>query len=305
VLQTLSFALSVAYENETDSGEREAILRLIDSLFKSTPPSAVAEYCASIAIYHVNYFGDRATPGSLGLMGDMANHILIERKGRFSVGSEQRIENFNIIGTYGRALHRNGALLSRNMFEPGRKAVLQYAIDALDRTKKARDFDHYKYIAENIGLLGVLIEPEGVLDVITCLLEDVGALHNLDQRVDFPFSAEQRDEVEGVLLQSLANIRVLYKQQIDRYIQEILEDPKIYSAVTLQVKPEFNLATFYSWTVEHLMFRLLTRYYEPLGREALEAIRRGCAEKTPVACMTAALRHMIARLPDFVGPDAA
>ena len=72
-------------------------------------------------------------------------------------------------------------------------------------------------------------------------------------------------------MQSLANIRVLYRQQVDKYLLEVLESPELYAEIANERTPDFRLSFFFSWSFEQLMFRCLVFHYETMGHEILEA----------------------------------
>ena len=74
---------------------------------------------------------------SMMLMGELTSSILTTRQGVFQIAGEEK--NFNIIGTYGRALRRNGDLIS-NYDKTGQTVrALQYAIAALESAKEKSD----------------------------------------------------------------------------------------------------------------------------------------------------------------------
>jgi hypothetical protein len=296
VLQMTTFAMSVAWERAWERARPEDAtlsLLLMRELFKSGDP--VSEYCSSLAVYHVNVFGKHATPETLDLMAEMAAHILSERKGVFTLG--RRIYDFNIIGTYGRALHKNRFAFGDRAGDA--RAPLQYAIDALRQAKDHKDEQFYLYICENIGLLGVLIDPEGVFDVIMEILFDVGEIKRSEDDPDtVPFPADVLAKARITVLQSLANMRVLHTQAVDRYLFEELESDHLYGEVVLS-KPKFRLATFYSWTFERLMFRVLTEYREEIGIPILQGFMQGACQKSARDCVRVIVRRVLHRVKDM------
>jgi len=304
VFQMLSFALSARHERATTAAERAEALRSIEAIYESTPTHDTAEYCASIAMYHINYFGNRelVTEETLKIMGHMAGDILLRHKGQLSIDSDvpgqaPEQKNFNIIGTYGRALWQNGEKLGQTREARLSSRALKYAVDALEDAKRRRDFDYYQYVCDNIGLLGVLIEPQQVLEVVAHVLRDVALLESQRETCfePLPFPDDQREKLRNIAINSLANIRVLYKQEVDAFLLEDLEKPDLHARVAV-APAEFKLSDFYSWTFEQLMFRLLTSYYEPVGRLAMTTIREAVKKPSARSCLTAAVRKMISDL---------
>ncbi len=295
VLQMLTFALSACYERLAAAGAAAECLSLLEGLFFADGAPATAQYCAALALYHVNYFGAHATRESLDLMGRMADLILRQHKGVFEFGGE--VQNFNIIGTYGRALLKNAPLLDDGAAAGMRKRPLQYAIDALAQAKTDCDFSYYLYVCENVGLLGVLIEPGHVLEVISQILADIGEIEQDDGRRETScFDGEQTNAARERVLRSLANIRVLYRQEVDKYLLEELESAKLYGEVANNLVPEFSIETFHSWAFEQLMFRFLTRYHDAVGRDLLKAFYDGVASRSVGGCLEVIVGRVVQRL---------
>src|SRR5215472_1848019 len=113
----LTFVLSVNYERARTPEARAKALALARDLFYTEPRSPIAEYCASLALYHINVFGSNGTQDSMDLMGRMADSILSERQGHLTICG--KVQTFNIIGTYGRALHQH----VKSKDEPGSSAM--------------------------------------------------------------------------------------------------------------------------------------------------------------------------------------
>jgi len=281
VLQMTAFALSVAWERAAPS-DSALCLKLIRDLFHSGDD--VAQYCSSLAVYHINVFGERSTQDTLDLMGEMAEEILSERKGVFQLREEKGSEpySFNIIGTYGKALYRNRLL------------PLRFALNALKRARDDKDWELYLYVCRNIGLLGVLIDPENVFDIITEMLDDVGGIARSKEN-RCTFSAAHVKTVRDIVLQSLANMRVLHRELVDRYLLEDLSSETLYFEVS-QETPDFRLATFYSWTFEQLMFRVLTKYREEIGRHIMEAFIAGARQRSARDCVMEIVRQVLFRV---------
>jgi hypothetical protein len=294
VIQMLTFALSVAWELAKTPEDSALCLDMLSGMFDSGEP--IAEYCSSLAMYHINFFGDRATKDTMELMARMAAHILSVRHGEFELGSTTY--NFNIIGTYGRSLHKNGHLVKGA--EGSSQAALQYAIVALKEAKRIQDERFYLYICENIGLLGVLIAPESVFTVITEILIDVGAAGRRedDRPREEPqsFSPAFLSKAKETVLQSLANIRVLYRQEVDRYLFDALESPELYDDVANQRVPEFRLATFFSWAFEQLMFRMLTKHRKEIGIDIVRVFQVGSRQATAGDCVKEGVAEILSLL---------
>jgi hypothetical protein len=263
----LTFVLSVQYERAGTAEARAKTLDLARDLFFEEPRSPIAEYCASLALYHINYFGSHATPESMDLMGRMADAILAERQGHLQLSGKNH--NFNIIGTYGRALHRQGQDTTRSgSHEP---SAMQYVLTSLEAAKDTQNPKYYSYICEEVGLLGVLVEPKYVFKVFTAILKDLRALEEHSYSDDLPFLPEEVEKLTDTILQSLANIRVLHRQQVDKYLLEELENAEIYADVATKRDPDFRLSFFVSWAFEQLMFRALVFYYEEMGKDLLKS----------------------------------
>jgi TIR domain len=293
ILEFLTLALSAFYERQAALDAGAECLSLLKELFEEEGATATDQYCASLALYHINYFGEHASRQTMELMGQMASRILRERKGVFTLGKEHH--NFNIIGTYGRALHRSGHLLEDGL--AGGRRALHFAIEALEQAKEARDFKYYLYICENVGLLGVLIEPAQVFSVFTEILSDVKEISTEGQSRELVvFSPQQIGVARNQVLKSLANIRVLYRQEVDKYLLEELEAPALYAEVANRLTAEFSLETFYSWTFEQLTFRVLTRYRDQIGKKVLNAFREGMYSGSVGACLEIIVSRVLDRL---------
>ncbi len=295
VLEMLTLSLSAFYERQAAAGGGGGeCLSLLADLFDEKGATATAQYAASLAVYHINYFGEHASVQSMELMERMARSILRERKGELSLGGETH--NFNIIGTFGRALYKNGHLLDEGARGTNRRA-LQFAIDALQQAREENDFAYYLYVCENVGLLGVLIEPAQVFAVFSQVLSDVGAISREGlSREAVPFSPEKVSQARDRVLRSLANIRVLYRQEVDKYLLDELESTDLHAEVANRLTADFSLETFYSWSFEQLMFRLLTKYYEQMGREVLEAFVEGASEGSSASCLQIIVSRVVERL---------
>ena len=105
--------------------------------------------------------------------------------------------------------------------------ALGYARAALDHAKTSQDREHYLYLCRNLGLLGVLIQPTDVLDVLAHVLTQLKATG----KEGLAFSEETKAEIREVVVESLANIRVLYRKEIDGYLLDALDDSRLYAEV--------------------------------------------------------------------------
>jgi hypothetical protein len=266
-VQMLTFVVSVNYERAATVQARARALDLASKLFYEEPRTPIAEYCASLALYHINYFGSNATEDSMALMGRMADSILAEREGHLDISGKRH--NFNIIGTYGRALHKfGGAVDGSGSSDP---SAMRYVLTSLQAARETKNSDFYAYICGEVGLLGILVEPRYLFDVFTSILKDLRTLEEKTFSDELPFQPERVEKLTDTILQSLANIRVLYRQQVDKYLLEVLESPVIYADVAMKRDPDFQLSFFVSWAFEQLMFRTLVYYYDEMGKELLKA----------------------------------
>jgi hypothetical protein len=291
VLLAVTLAFSRRYECAAGESERAAVLDLCDSIFRTG--STTAEYCTSLALYHINYFGSFATLDSMNRFTEMTGTILRTRKGRFQLAGIER--NYNVIGTYGRASVRNQHLLHERPEQLLRKRPLQFAIDALTEAKQSLDFEYYAFICEDIGLLGVLIEPHEVFAVINYILVDLGRIVEEGQPRQCPFGAARATELLSTVLQSLANIRVLYTEETDRFLLDSLDAPDLYAEVVRKT-PKFKLAVFLSWTFEHLLFLMVTRGYDKVGKEMLDAVREAIGKPTAEKFLVSIIRRMLIQI---------
>ncbi|MGB6687504.1 MAG: TIR domain-containing protein [Terracidiphilus sp.] len=290
-VQMLTFVVSVHYERAATDEDRAKALRLARDLFYEEPRSPIAEYCASLALYHINYFGSNATQESMDLMGRMADSILAERQGHLHLSGKRH--NFNIIGTYGRALHKHGRAAS-GPSAPGPSAM-QYVLNSLQLAKETQNPAFYSYICKEIGLLGVLVEPRYLFDVFTAILTDLRALDEHSYSDELPFQPDEVEKLTNTILQSLANIRVLYRQQVDKYLLEVLEKPEIYADVATKRDPEFQLSFFISWAFEQLMFRALVYYYDEMGKDLLQSFLDSMRCRSCAQCVRTVLSAVVRR----------
>jgi hypothetical protein len=287
-IELLTFTLSTAYERAQSPEERSQILAFIDHAFFDEPRSPLAEYAASLSIYHINCFGRKSTEASMELMGRIATDILSKRKGRLLISDKEH--NFNIIGTFGRAQHMHPVTTSELAADHGE---MKFAFSALEQAVAPPDSEYYMYICENLGLLGTLVEPRYLFDVFSKILRDVGALGVMPEaRALLPFSTETIVGARNKILDSLANIRVLYRQQVDKYLLETLESPELYSEIANERAPSFRLSFFFSWSFEQLTFRCLVYHYDVIGKQMLDSFWEAVHRKSSAQAARAVLAHL-------------
>jgi hypothetical protein len=289
LMQLLTFTLSTAYERGESSEEQ--ILALIEQCFFEEPRSPLIEYCASISIYQINCFGRHATQKSMDLMERIAREILSRREGHLPISGKEY--SFNIIGTYGRALHMHPELAPDG-------GEMKFAFDALEQAALKQDSEYYLYLCENLGLLGALVEPRYLFEVFTKILKDVGVLSEVAPAQALPFVAETIDKTRDKILQSLANIRVLYRQQVDKYLLEVLESAELYSQIANERTPDFRLWFFFSWNFEQLMFRCLAYEYEGIGKVMLDSFWKALHRNSSKRGIRAALSHLVKYVSGFL-----
>jgi DNA-binding winged helix-turn-helix (wHTH) protein len=305
VSTVLSFALSCHYERASDA-RRSVALRVIADVFRHPEATPQVQYVASLAAYHINVFGRYATDESLAVLAEMARTILATHKGVFRIAPEGKLENFNIVGTYGRALARHDG---RRRDRPRRP--LAYATDALEAARRVTDAQpegdaaYYLYLCENVGILGVLVEPQPVLDVLGGVLVDLGVVDSVRGR-SLPFPAEAQKQIRRTVLESLATIRVLYRLEVDRFLLDALEAPSLQATVALQIAPQLKLSLFHSWSFEQMMFRLFTSYWDALGATLIDVMREGIEQATARDCCKVVARRMLERVVGLItGPARA
>lgn len=287
LIELLTFTLSTAYERGKSDDERSRILALIEQCFFDEPRSPLVEYCSSLSVYHINCFGRLATPASMDLMGRIASEILSKRKGRLQISGKKY--DFNIIGTYGRAQHMHPATKSELAVNHGE---MKFAFQALEQSISQPDSEYYIYICENLGLLGTLIEPKYLFEVFTKILRDVGALGEVSAAQALPFATKTIDDAKAKILQSLRNIRILYRQQVDKFLLEVLESAELYSQVANEGTPDFRLSFFFSWSFEQLMFRSLVYQYDDIGKEMLDSFWEAVHRSSSAQGIRAVLSHL-------------
>ena len=142
---------------------------------------------------------------------------------------------------------------------------------------------------------GVLVELQISVRCFYLILKDLRALEEKTYSDELPFQPEQVEKLTATMLQSLANIRVLYRQQVDKYLLEVLEKPEIYADVATQRDPDFQLSFFVSWAFEQLMFRALVYYYEEMGRELLKAFGDSFRCHSSSQCVRVVLSAVVRR----------
>jgi uncharacterized protein DUF4062/NACHT domain-containing protein len=298
VHQMLTYVVSVNYERAASPKAQAEVLALVEDWFYEEPRSQIYEYCSSLALYQINAFGSRASRESMQLMGRMTKSILKERQGRFTIRG--RNYSYNIIGTYGRSLrryYRSG--MDTEVMESPALSPMQYAVDALRDAIEVGNAELYLSICRELRLLGAMVEPEYLLDVFAEILKDVQALDETGSGLDRTFSPNDIEKSKDTILQSLANARVLYRQQVDNYLSEMLERPEIYAEVATKRTPEFRLSYLFSWAFEQLLFRFLAYHYEEIGREFTETLLDAARCPSPVDCVRLVLSRAMKRLAEL------
>lgn len=290
-VQMMTFVVSANYERAVTNEAKAKALDLARNLFYEEPRSPIAEYCASLSLYHINYFGSHATEESMALMGQMADSILAEREGHLEISGKRH--NFNIIGTYGRSLHKFGEDIDGSGAPD--PSAMRYVITSLQAAREAKNSDFYAYICREVGLLGVLVEPRYLFDVFTSILKDLNAVEEKAYSDELPFKPDQVEKLTDTILQSLANIRVLYRQQVDKYLLEVLESPEIYADVATKREPDFQLSFFVSWAFEQLMFRTLVYYHDEMGKDLLKAFLDSMRCSSPSQSVRVVLSAVVRR----------
>jgi hypothetical protein len=291
----LTFVISTGYERAAFPEARAEVLALARDIFYEEPSSEVSRYCSSLALYHINFFGSHASRESMRLMDRMAGSILKEHQGRFTISGKRH--SFCIVGTYGRSLRRNG--FNTEAMESPAQSPMQYAINALEEAKKSDNAEFYLFLCKELGQLGVLAEPKYLFSVFTEILKDVRALD--EPTSELRFSRDDIEKARGIVLQSLTNMRVLYRQQVDEYLLQVLEKPEIYAEVATDRTPDVRLSYFMSWAFEQLIFHCLADHvwYETFGRELMEALLEGARCRSPskwVSTVLLRVGKLLARL---------
>ena len=247
----LTYVISTSYERAASPEERTEVLVLAQDLFYEEPRSEVSKYCSSLALYHINFFGSHANRESMRLMDRMARSILKEHQGRFTISGKRH--TFCIVGTYGRSLCRNG--FDTEAMESPAQSAMQYAMDALKEAKKSDNAEFYLFLCEELGQLGVLAEPKYLF---SCLYGNSQRCACAGRAAfELRFSRDDIRKAKDTVLQSLANMRVLYRQHVDEYVLQVLEKPEIYAEVARSGRPMFGLSDFMSWAFAQLTFHCL------------------------------------------------
>lgn len=297
VLQFLCFSLSTAFETLRSPPARDAHLARLCALFPASAQMRGAHYVVALALYHINFFGDHATPDSLRRMGAMADVIMRQGKGMFLL--KGREFSTNIIGTYGRSLRRHADLL-HDEHDVALTPPLSYAIGALEEAKRTRNPAFYTFVCNDIGLLGVLTEPRQVFEVFTYILSDLGlsgiaGSGSSDSLLHRVFDTSQRAAIKEQTIASLANIRAIYRAEVDRYLLDELINPELYREVS-EALPKFNLTTIASWTSEQLIFVVMTRYRVQFGEPLVQCFLAGLGQQDAVSATKVFVRSVFDKL---------
>jgi len=296
VLEFLSLSLSVTYDRLANEGERQAHLARLGGLLPPEGPIGGAHYAVALAYYHINYFSRHASRDSLAQMGSVAHVLLRDGKGEFRMNRETYTTA--IIGTYGRALRRHADFLS-GTHDISPEAPLSYALRALDEAKRTRDADYYASVSRDVGLLGVLIEPQQVFEVFESILRDLGIGRDGTQIEAFlPFDDARRAIIREVAIKSLANIRVVHRSEVDRYILDVLGNQVLFGEV-IQCQPEFSLATIGSWISEQIIFVVLTDFAPQFGARLVDCFDAAMQQKSASAAARIFVRDIFRNIGDL------
>ncbi len=282
--QMLTFALSVSWHRSESVTQSERCMRTIKDLAESGNP--IALYCASLALYHINCFSKKHNDDTMDTMHHVALKILEDWRGQFYLRDIPY--NFNIIGTYGKALHLHRA---------GSGAQGGYAREVLERARSSEEPAFYIYVCENIGLLGVLISlPLEVRSVLSEILIDLGLIGGSVRQGRMFSDLQLLKTARKTIQQSLANIRAIHREFVDHFLVEHMEKvggKELYSKVAGHLTPRFKLATFHSWAFEQLMFRVLTEHREEVGMDILKAFRLGAQKRSTNQCIWAMVKQFL------------
>jgi hypothetical protein len=216
-----------------------------------------------------------------------ASHILSAHKGELTLGASHY--NFQIIGTFGKVLTRlksEGLSFGGNAMQLG--ALQQCVTTALSQAKAEQNEHFYLYICENIAELGIMVNADLVLPAIDQILRDLGLVAPTPGVYQPPFRAPFIEQARKSILQGLANMRALHRQDVDRYlinVSETQEPSDLYYRVTNDLAPNFRLANFYSWAIEQLMFHLFTRYHKPVGKDILAIFLHAARQSSAEMCL--------------------
>jgi hypothetical protein len=297
VAQMLTYVISTRYERAASPEARAEVLLLARDMFYEEPRSEVSAYCSSLALYHINFFGSHVSRESMRLMDRMVRTVLKEHQGRFTISGKKH--TFCIVGTYGRSLTRNG--FDTEAMESPTQSAMQYAMDALKEAKESDNADFYLRLCEELGQLGVLAEPKYLFSVFTEILKDVHALD--EPTLELRFSRDHIRKAKETVLQSLTNMRVLYRQHVDEYLLQVLEKPEIYAEVATERTPDVRLHHFMSWAFEQLTFHCLADHerYKSVGKELMQALLAGAHCRSPAKCVSAALLRAVKLMAKLAG----
>jgi hypothetical protein len=297
VAQMLTYVISTRYERAASPEARAEVLALAREMFYEEPWSEVSRYCSSLALYHINFFGSHASRDSMRLIDRMARSILKEHQGRFTISGKSH--SFCVVGTYGRSLSRNG--FDTEAMESPAQSAMQYAMDALKKAKELDNAEFYLLLCQELGQLGVLAEPKYLFSVFTEILKDLRALD--EPTFEPQFSRDHIRKAKDTVLQSLANMRVLYRQHVDEYLLQVLEKPEIYAEVATARTPDVRLSDFMSWAFPQLTFHCLADQvrYESFGRECMQALLAGARCRSASKGVSTALLRVVKLIATLAG----
>jgi hypothetical protein len=289
-LELLAFSISVGFEIANDD-QRAALIEQLELAVATAEDGKLGahlEYAVSLALYHINYFGTRGDCRTVTLMQRLATRILVVHRGMFELHG--KLYDFNIIGTFGRVRKRHAALFP----EAANRPVFQFAIDALEEATRLGDVKYYLYVCQNVGLLGILDDPSDAFVVLG---------HAVETR-------RQDRAVFQTVVQSLSNIRALYRSRVDRWLLEAgdTRDPELYQQLFDEVvmrDPQFDLSLFHSWYFEHLMFNMLTEYHDHVGKRFIAILDHGLDQKDSLHALRVMLTGMFNLFVELVRPSGS
>jgi hypothetical protein len=139
--------------------------------------------------------------------------------------------------------------------------------------------------------------------VISHILRDLKVIEREGvNALPMPFKdTDELAKARHTVLQSLANIRVLYRQEVDKYLLDDLESTKLYAEVANELEAKFDIATFYSWAFEQLLFRVLTKYYGEMGNEMVTALVDAGRTGSTKAALELVVERIIQRVNEIAG----
>ena len=304
VRQLLAHGLSSQYSIHPD--QQGTLLEVIDRMFAIDSP--VPRFDASVALYHINYFGKYQSEATLERFGKQVELIQREYKGRFTVPDLEQPVNFNIVGEYARALVSWGQHLAENPerreeaseFRAGFADRMRFVVSGLEAAKRDHDLEYYLgLVVDDIALLGVLVPPRNALEMIKYVLQDAEVIELPDDgREELPFDDDQFGQVRHAALESLAKIRMRYQREVEEFLYSV-DKPELIDEVR-KLAPEFSFKITFSWLFEELFEKILI-YYPDLGSRVIHVIKGSVSQTTVDGLFKHMLSGILAIGQDWVG----